>query len=302
VTVGSVDVTNVNFTRVMATHTLGGSIQVAGRSYDPATDGELVISGGTQSVQAIRGWWQMDVPDGSLVTLSALPANPDYTVSSDFPKPYRVVDEAVTLAFFVAIPGAMPETGFAASGSQSDDTVGTVEIPVRLTLPAGSTNWPSDQSFYYWVDASSTAEYGVDYKLSGGKIVFYRNTIPEPFLIPLTVIRNSVVKNKTVVIKLIPTNSAGNLGAISTYTHIISNPRPPPDPTRLTALALSDGTVSFVISNVTASATNHVLRSFDLVTPVWATAHTFSGVSGQTNWGELISRDWPRVFYRVISE
>ncbi len=302
VTVGSVDVTNITFTRVMASHTVGGSIQVAGRSYDPATDGDLGISGGTQSVQATRGWWQMDVPDGSLVTLSALPSNPAYTVSSDFPKPYRVVDEAVTLAFFVTIPGAMPQTGFVTSGSQGDDSVGTVGIPVLLTLPAGSTNWPADQSFYYWVDASSTAEYGVDYKMSGGKIVFYRGAVPEPFHIPLTVIRNSVVKNKTVVIKLVPTNSAGNLGPLSTFTYTILNPRPPPDPTRLAALAVSNGSVSFVVSNLTASATNHVLRTFDLVSPEWTTVHTFSGLSGQTNWGELLSNAWPRVFYRVISE
>ena len=33
---------------------------------------------------------------------------------------------------------------------------------------------------YYWIDPSSTAEYGVDYKMSGGQFDFYPNIAPTP--------------------------------------------------------------------------------------------------------------------------
>ena len=37
--------------------------------------------------------------------------------------------------------------GFTSSGANSDDTVGTVGIPVVMTLPAGLTNWPRYSRF-----------------------------------------------------------------------------------------------------------------------------------------------------------
>ena len=61
--------------------------------------------------------------------------------------------------FFVDVPGAMPVTGFTSSGASGDDTVGTVNIPVTMTLPPGWTNWLGDQVFYCEVDERSTAQY-----------------------------------------------------------------------------------------------------------------------------------------------
>ncbi len=49
--------------------------------------------------------------------------------------------------------------------------------------------------FFYWIDVSSTAEYGVDYKTSGGVITFYGGKVPSPKIIPA-----GTSKNKTVVI------------------------------------------------------------------------------------------------------
>ena len=184
------------------------------------------MSDGTQSVIVSNGGWQLKIPDDSLVNLTATAANPAYTVSSDFPKPYRVVDDVITLSFFVDIPGAMPLTGFTSSGTNSNDMAGTVGIPVVMTLPPGMTNWPGSQSFPYSIDDSSTAEYGVDYKMRGGIINFYGGFAPSPFIIPLTIIPTGVPKYKTVVIKLAPGNSVANLGAISTFTCTISNAFP----------------------------------------------------------------------------
>jgi hypothetical protein len=304
VTVASASVTNVNFTRVMSAHTLSGGIYVAGRSYDPATDGELWVSAGTQSVLATRGWWQMNVPDGSLVTLTATPTNPAYRVSADFPQPYRVVDDVQTLTFFVEIPGAMHQAGFASSGTNSDDTVGTVSIPVVRTLPPGWTNWPAKLDYTYWVDDSSTAEYGVDYKMNGGPIAFHGGSAwtASPYLIPLTVIHDGNPKSKTVVIRLAPASSLGTLGPASTFTYTITNPDLPAGMTRIAGMSISNTTLSLVITNLTATALHHVLRCHDFPSSSWSTTHTFSGVSGQASWSDSLSNDWRKAFYRIESE
>jgi hypothetical protein len=224
--VASASIANFNFARLRKTRAVSGGVYVAGRGYHSPTDGTLTVSDGTQSVIVSNGGWQLNIADGSLVTLTATATNPAYTVSSDFPKPYRVVDDVITLSFFVDIPGAMPLTGFTSSGTNSDDTVGTVGIPVVMTLPAGLTNWPQVQSFPYSIDSSSTAEYGVDYKMHDGIIDFYGTYVPSPFIIPLTIIHDGVPKNKTVVIKLAPGNSIANLGPIPTFTYTISNAFP----------------------------------------------------------------------------
>jgi hypothetical protein len=224
--VANASMANFNFTRLRKTRAVSGGVYVAGRGYHSPTDGTLTVSDGTQSVIVSNGGWQLNIADGSLVALTATATNPAYTVSSDFPKPYRVVDDIITLSFFVDIPGAMPVTGFSSSGTNSDDTVGTAGIPVVMTLPAGLTNWPQVQSFPYSIDNSSTAEYGVDYKMRGGIITFYGGYVPSPFIIPLTIIHDGVPKNKTVVIKLAPGNSIANLGPLSTFTYTISNAFP----------------------------------------------------------------------------
>lgn len=302
VNVASSSVQNVNFTRIRATRTISGGVYVAGRGYDSAMDGALWVSDGAQSVLVSNGGWQMSVADGSTVTLTVTPTNPAYVVSSDFPRPYTVVDDVNLLAFFVDIPGGLPHTGFASSGTNTDDTVGTVAIPVSMTLPGGLTNWSSDQSFNYWIDQSSTAEYGVDYRMHGGIISFYKFINPSPFLIPMTVIRDGVPKNRTVVIRIAPYNSVSSTGPIATYTYTISNPGLVPDSVLIRGLAVSNGMVSFIMTNLTATATNYVLRTHDLVSASWVTGHVFTGVSGQMEWGEAMSNGWQKVFYKIISQ
>jgi hypothetical protein len=224
--VANASIANFNFTRLRKTRSISGGVYVSGRGYHSPTDGTLTVSDGTQSVIVSNGGWQLNIADGSLVTLTATATNPAYTVSSDFPKPYRVVDDVLTLSYFVDIPGGMPLTGFTSSAATSDDTVGSVGIPVVMTLPAGLTNWPQVQSFPYSIDNSSTAEYGVDYKMHGGIINFYGGYVPSPFIIPLTIIHDGIPKKKTVVINLAPGNSIANLGLISTFTYTISNAFP----------------------------------------------------------------------------
>jgi len=226
-------------------------------------------------------------------------ADTNYVISSDFPKPYRVVGD-IDLTFFVSNPNVeIPRAAFTAPGASSDDTVGSLTIPVIMTLPAGMTNWPVDQYFSYMIDGSSTAEYGVDYLSHRGAIIFYKNKEPAPYLIPLTVFRDSIPKNKTIVFKLAPGSSVVNVGSPDTYTYTIRNA---PYKTSLKGMSISNGAVSFSITNLTAYATNYVLRCHDLMAPHWVTSHVFTGVSGKMEWGEPMSNGWQKVFYKVSSE
>lgn len=134
------------------------------------------------------------------------------------------------------------------------------------------------------------------YKTSGGQFAFYKNIAPPPFLIPLTVIRNMVPKSRTVVIRLKPGSSIAALGPITTYTYTIRNPG-----VQITDLVLSGGTASFGITNLYPGATNRVLRSRDLFSPLWTTSETFSVVSRHTNWSEPLSPPWTNVFCRILS-
>ena len=266
--------TGVNFTRMRTTRSLSGGVYIAGRGYNITNDGVLTVSDGAQNIIVANGGWQLNIADGSLVTLTATATNPAYTVTSDFPKPYTVVDDVFTLSFFVDVPGAMPLTGFTSSGTNSDDTVGTVNIPVVMTLPAGLTNWPGLQSFPYTIDNRSTAEYGVDYKMHGGIINFYGGFTPAPFNIPLTIISNGVPKNKTVVIKLMAGNSVASLGPISTFTYTISNPPP----------AVSVGSVTNGAYNLTwpaVSAAHYTIESTPTLNPpAWTSRAPHTNLTG----------------------
>jgi hypothetical protein len=265
---------NFNFTRVRTTRAVSGGVYIAGRGYHSPTDGTLSVSDGSQSVIVSNGGWQLNIADGSLVTLTGTATNPAYTVSSDFPKPYRVVDDVITLSFFVDIPGAMPMTGFTSSGTNSDDTVGTVGIPVVMTLPSGMTNWPGLQSFPYWIDNRSTAEYGVDYKMHGGIINFYGGFVPAPFIIPLTIIHDGVPKNKTVVIKLAPGNSVANIGPISTFTYTISNPF------QITAVTQTGNTLDLTWASVPAA--RYTIESTpSLNPPAWTSLAPYTNLPGE---------------------
>jgi hypothetical protein len=227
VAVTSKSVTNVNFTRIRTSRTISGGLYVAGRAYDPATDGAMTISGGGQTVNATYGGWQMTVPDGTLFNLVATPNNPTYGVSNFSANPFMVVNDLNNITLLVNIPGRMPQVGFTSSGTNSDDNAGTVNIPVTMTLPPGSNSWPQDQFVYYWIDPASTAEYGVDYKMSGGQFDFYKNTAPVPQMIPLKIIHNSVPKNKTVVIRMGVGSSIATLGTNTVFTYTITNPFAP---------------------------------------------------------------------------
>ena len=266
--------TGVNFTRVRTNRTISGGVYIAGRGYDSPADGPLTVSNGAQSVMVSNGFWQLDVADGSLVTLTATATNPAYTVTSDFPNPYTVVDDVISLSFFVDVPGAMPLTGFKSSGTNSDDTVGTVNIPVVMTLPAGLTNWPGPQSFPYTIDNSSTAEYGVDYKMHGGIINFYGGFTPAPFNIPLTIFHTGVPKTKTVVIKLLPGNSVASLGPISTFTYTISNPPP-----AVSGVSLTNGIFSLTWPAV--SAAHYTIESTPTLNPpLWTSRAPYTNLTG----------------------
>ncbi|MEI6198278.1 MAG: hypothetical protein WCS42_28505, partial [Verrucomicrobiota bacterium] len=187
---------------------------------------------------------------------------------------YTVVDDVFTLSFFVDVPGAMPLTGFTSSGTNSDDAVGTVNIPVVMTLPVGLTNWPGLQSFPYTIDNSSTAEYGVDYKLHGGIINFYGGFVPTPFNIPLTIISNGVPKNKTVVIKLMPGNSVASLGPISTFTYTISNPPPV-----VSAVSVTNGVCNLIWPAV--GAAHYTIESTPTLNPpAWTSRAPHTNLTG----------------------
>ena len=264
IAITSASVTNVNFTRVRTNRTLSGQVLVAGRGYNSTNDGAFTINVGAQSIPVSSGSWSATVPDGTLVNITGTPANPAYTYANNFSNPHLVVNDYNLFYFAVNIPGKMPETGFAYSGTNSDDTVGTVQIPVILTPLAGSNSWPSDQTIEYWIDSSSTAEYGVDYKMSGGRITFYGGVIPTPHLIPLKIIHNGVPKKKTVVIRIGTSSSITSLGTNVTFTYTINNPAP-----LITSFNLNNGTLSLTWPGV-AAARYTIESTPSLNPPAWS--------------------------------
>ncbi len=235
ISVSTASISNVHWRRVRANRTIGGYIYVAGRSFDPAMDGVITVSAGGQSVAATRAIirdyplvstpsWSLSIPDNTSVTIAATHANPAYTLASTTSNPHFVVADYSLFAHFLTIPGQMPLTGFSSPGTVSDDTAGTVQIPVTMTPPPGMTTWLGAQEFFYWLDKSSTAEYGVDFKMSGGLLIFPGGKVPTPWLIPLQIIPNGMPKSRTVVIKLGVATSIANPGPITTFTYTINNP------------------------------------------------------------------------------
>jgi hypothetical protein len=302
VTVAAASVTNVNFTRLRAKRNLSGGVYIAGHGYSSSSNGNLWVSDGTQSILVTNGSWQLSVDDGTLVTLTATATNPAYKTSADFPQPYRVVNDCFTLSFFVDVPGAMPQTGFPYPSTNTADTVGTVNIPVVMTLPPGFTNWGGDQVFSLNIDPASTAAYGIDYTMSQAQITFYGPLSPAPYQVPITILHDGIPKTKTIMLRLEAGSSVATLGTNNVFIYTISNPKTPPPGTFINGLTLSNNVASFSISNLTANATNYVLRCEDLTAPLWSTTHIFTGVAGQLPWSEGLSNGRPRAFYRIISE
>lgn len=226
VTISGSSVANVDFTRLRTNRTVSGGVYVAGRGYNPATDGTLTVNVNGQNIAATSGGWTTTVADGTPLTIAATSGTPGNSVFRTFPHPYIAVDDFNLLHLFLDVPGQMPQVGFTTNAASSDDTVGTVNIPVTLALPPGSNSWPANQGIYFWIDPSSTAEYGVDYKATGGGTTFYGGQAPTPYLIPLKILPTGQPKSKTVVFKLGPATSIVNLGPTTTFTFTITNPPP----------------------------------------------------------------------------
>lgn len=229
----SVSVANVDFTRVRTNRTVSGGIYVAGRGYNPATDGPVTVNVNGQNISPVGGSWSTNVPDGTPLNITPTSGTPGNSIFGTFPNPYVAVDDFNLLHLFLNVPGLMPQVGFTTNAASSDDTVGTVNIPVTLALPPGSNSWPANQFIYYWLDPSGTAEYGVDYKAAGGSISFTGGQAPTPFLIPLKILPTGQPKSKTVVFRLGPASSIVNLGPTTTFTYTITNPPAPPAPSTL---------------------------------------------------------------------
>jgi hypothetical protein len=285
VSVSSASVANVNFTRVRSNRSVSGGIYVAGRGYDPTNDGALTITANGQNIAAGLGSWSTTVPDGTPFNVTATPANGTYTVTSFFPNPYVAVDDFNLLHLFVNIPGRMPQVAFTSPGASSADNVGTVNIPVTLTLPAGSNSWPMTQWIYYSIDPSSTAEYDVDYIATGGDLTFYGGQVPTPQNISLKILPTGQPKNKTVVFRLQPATSIANLGAQTTFTYTITNPAAPV----LQVTSQPDSVTTSVTSNasfsVTASGNGTLTYQWrkDTAPIGGATGSTYSLLNLQTN-------------------
>jgi hypothetical protein len=135
------------------------------------------------------------------------------------------MDNYTILHLFVDVPGAVSSVGFGVGGGTGDETVGAVGIPVVLTVPAGYTNWPPSLWLKGEVDAASTAQYGVDYRMGGMMETRFANftTVFTNHLI-LNVISNGALHSRTVVLNLVPLTSASHMGPMTTFTYAIIPP------------------------------------------------------------------------------
>ena len=262
-TVLATNISNVNFTRKRQNRTIGGGVYLAGHGYRSAVNGDLWVSTGATNILITNGTWQLIVPDGSSVSLSATATNPTYEITSEFPNPYPVVNDCNLLHFFVNGPDLLPRASFVTAGTNRDDTADTVNVPVCLTLPTGFTNWGGNLSFFCVIDPGSTAQYGVDYRMNGATLTFYGGLAPVPLNLPLTLIHNGVPKNKTVVLRLAPASSISYVGPFDTFTLTISNPPP-----ALATSVAADGTLNLSWPGVIAA--RYTIESTpSLSLPLW---------------------------------
>ncbi|MEQ2008914.1 MAG: PKD domain-containing protein, partial [Limisphaerales bacterium] len=89
----SVSVANVDFTRVRTNRTVSGGIYVAGRGYNPATDGTLTVNVNGQNIAATGSGWTTTVADGTPLNITATSGTPGNSVFGTFPDPYVAVDD-----------------------------------------------------------------------------------------------------------------------------------------------------------------------------------------------------------------
>jgi hypothetical protein len=299
VPVTSANVTGADFTLVRTNRTVSGSISVAGRSFVPGQDGTLTVSDGTQTVAATTNGWSMTVADGGLHTFTATPSLPGASTVAYFPNPYRVTADYIALSFDLFLPGAMPEIGFTSAGATTDDTAGTVPVTLRMDLPPGHSSWIATQVVYVWIDPSSTAEYGVDYVFSGGQYTFTGGVPPTTRPLALKILPTGQPKTRTVVIKVGIGSSVVNLSPITTYTHTILNPAPPPG---IALASLVNHQPTLRLHGLVPGATHRVRRAFSLINPVWIDAAVIPGADGTLDWSEPWSNGWERVYYQVLRE
>jgi hypothetical protein len=296
VTVTNASRTNIHFSRIRSNRTLSGAVYVAGRGYDPVTDGDLTVSIGNQTANVSGSSWQLSVPDGAPLALVATAANPGYTFGEFAPNPYLVVDDLNLMHLFATLPGKMPGIGFASPSGSSDDSVGTVQVPVVLSLPAGMNAWPANQAIHYWVDPASTAEYGVDYKMPGGRITFYGGHAPTPQLLDLKILPTGLPKKKTVVIKLSPASSVAALGPITTFTYTIENTF------RITDVRRTAGVIELTWQS--SSAGNYTVQSAPDLSGGWIDVPGHIGLPGLPGsmMRSIPTGAAPTQFYRIRAD
>jgi hypothetical protein len=299
VPVAAASIAGVDFTLIRTNRTVSGSISVAGRSFVPGQDGSVSVRAGTNTVEATRQGWQMTLPDGGLHTFTATSSQSNASTVAYFPNPYRVTADYIALNFDLIMPGAMPEIGFASAGATSDDTVGTVPVMLQMALPPGYASWIATQVVYVWIDASSTAEYGVDYTFSGGQYTFTGGVAPTPRLLPLKILPTGQPQTRTVVLKVGIGSSVVNLSPLSTYTQTIINV---PSAPNIARVALVNHQPTLQLTGLVPGAIHRVRRTFSLINPVWTDAALIPGVSGPLDWSEPWSNSWERVYYQVLRE
>lgn len=220
---------NVDFTRTTNLWTVSGSVVLAGISgtYQPTLHGDITVhdacSGKSTNVTT-NGTWQMTVPDGPVALSFLAPTN--YDLRYSFPNPYDVNDHFNLFTFFVNVPGAVSHEGFGTAFASGDGSPGAINIPVVLTLPAGYTNatWPPIVWIGAAVEASSTATYGLDYRLNGMEINFTNYTAVFTNHIALQLRPSPATNSRTIVLRLEAFNSGAHLGGIQTHTYAIIPP------------------------------------------------------------------------------
>lgn len=228
--VGSTSVTNVDFTRTNLLCTIGGTVYLAGigRAYHPATDGPMTVHDGIPAHDVLvdsNGAWRMTVPQGPLAL--SFTTQPGHTLAYGFLNPLEVLENTAILHTFVDIPGAVANVGFASAHASGPGTAGAVDIPIVLTPPLGFTNtiWPPGSWLACEVDASSTARYGIDYRMLGMEVRFTNNTSSFTTHVTLDVLPPGVAaSSRVVVLRLEPLNSATHMGSNTTFRYALIPP------------------------------------------------------------------------------
>lgn len=229
VSVSTASVANVNFARLLTNCTIGGTVYLEGLypAYNPAIHGAITVHDGNPAHDAVvdtNGNWRMTVPEGPVTLSFTLP--PGTSLRYGFLNPYEVMDNYTTLHLFLDMPGAVSSVGFGSIGGSGDGAAETVRIPVVLSLPDGYTNatWPPNLWLKGEVDARSTAQYGVDYRMRNMEVKFTNFTATFTNYLDLEILSSGAPHSRTVVLNLIPLTSAGHMGEPTTFTFALLPP------------------------------------------------------------------------------